>query len=205
MTRPPGSPKSPTRASRAPRPPKARTTPPRPAPTAPAADSVAVASAAGKGTGERPVVLAAIVGAHGIAGEVRLKLFTDDLSPYKRFNGGALTLRSLRDGGNGPIARFAEIADRTDAEARRGTELTVARSELPPLEEGEYYHADLIGLPCATAEGEAVGRVAAVENFGAGDILEIERPDGKRFMIPITGAQIGERVTVAADFIDSER
>ena len=58
------------------------------------------------------------------------------------------------------------------------------RSALPPLGEGEYYHADLIGLPCVSADGEALGTVVAVENFGAGDILEIERPDGKRAMIP---------------------
>ena len=71
--------------------------------------------------GPRRVVLAAIAGAHGITGEVRLKLFTDDLTPYKRFNDGALTLKSLRVAPNGAIARFAEIPDRTAAEGMRGT------------------------------------------------------------------------------------
>lgn len=148
------------------------------------------------------MTLAAIAGAHGINGEVRLKLFTDDLTPYKRFNDGALTLKSLRVASNGAIARFAEIPDRTAAERMRGTELTVARDELPPLEEGEFYHADLIGLPCDTDEGQPTGRVVAVENFGAGDILEIEKVDGKRFMVPVRAAQIGERVTVDGSFID---
>lgn len=127
------------------------------------------------------VVLAAVAGAHGIGGEVRLKLFTDDLSPFRRFNGGALTLTSLR----GTIARFAEVADRTAAEALRGTALSVGRAELPPLADGEYYHADLIGLPVVTPDGEAIGHVAAVENFGAGDVVEIARPDGKTFMAPL--------------------
>lgn len=127
------------------------------------------------------VTLAAIAGAHGIGGEVKLKLFTDDLAPYRSFNDGTLTIKSLR----GLIARFAEIPDRTAAERMRGTALTVPRSALPPLEDGEYYHADLIGLPCVTPEGAALGEVVAVENFGAGDVIEIARPDGKTFMVPM--------------------
>ena len=58
------------------------------------------------------------------------------------------------------------------------------RAALPPLDEGEYYHADLIGLACESAGGERLGTVAAVENFGAGDLLEVERPDGRRALIP---------------------
>jgi 16S rRNA processing protein RimM len=96
-----------------------------------------------------------------------------------------LTLTAVKPGSAGAIARFAEIADRGAAEALRGTLLTVPRSALPPLGEGEYYHADLIGLPCRSAQGEALGIVVAVDNFGAGDILEIEKPDGKRAMIPL--------------------
>jgi 16S rRNA processing protein RimM len=139
---------------------------------------------------DKPVTLAAVSGAHGVTGEVRLKLFGEGvaaLKRHKRFNDGALTLKSLRDDNKGgAIARFAEIADRTAAEQLRGTQLTVPRSALPPLDEGEYYHADLIGLAALSDAGEALGTVVAVENFGAGDILEIERPDGKRFMVPMT-------------------
>ena len=157
---------------------------------------------------DKPVTLAAIAGAHGVTGEVRLKLFGAGVAALKRhksFNAGALTLQSLRDDNKGgAIARFAEIPDRTAAERLRGTELTVARSELAPLEDGEYYHADLIGLSAVSEAGEALGTVVAVENFGAGDILEIERPDGKRFMVPMTEAAVpewnDERVVVAADF-----
>jgi 16S rRNA processing protein RimM len=132
-----------------------------------------------------------------VTGEVKLKLFTDDLSAYPAFNGGTLTLRALR----GNIARFAEVADRNAAEALRGTVLTVPRSALPELGEGEYYHFDLIGLACETGPGEPVGAVVAVENFGAGDILEVEQPDGRRFMVPVAAAEIGERVRVDAAYL----
>ncbi|HEX8381360.1 MAG TPA: ribosome maturation factor RimM [Allosphingosinicella sp.] len=137
---------------------------------------------------EDQVALAAIAGAHGIGGEVRLKLFArsaDSLKRHKAVRVGdrLLTLASVK-GDPTPIARFAEIADRTAAEALRGCLLTVPRSALPPLEEGEYYHADLIGLPCESKAGEPLGRVVAVEDFGAGDILEIEKPDGRRSMVP---------------------
>lgn len=148
------------------------------------------------------VVLAAVVGAHGIGGEVRLKLFTADLSPYRSFNNGALTLTTLRPNTAGAIARFAEVPDRSAAEALRGTVLAVSRSELPPLPEGEYYYADLIGIVAVSTDGEALGRVVAVENFGAGEILEIERPTGKRFMVPITACEIGEQALVDAAYVD---
>lgn len=155
---------------------------------------------------ERPVTLAVIIGAHGIAGEVRLKVFADDLGSYKSFNAGSLTLKSLRTGPNGAIARFAEVADRNAAEALRGTELTVPRSALPPLGEGEYYHVDLLGLPAVSTAGEALGQVVAIDNFGAGDVLEIERPSGKRFMVPMQPDAVPEwdteRLVVAEAFVE---
>jgi 16S rRNA processing protein RimM len=138
---------------------------------------------------DRQVTLAAIAGAHGISGEVRLKLFAESIESIRRLKSvqvgdRRLSLKSVKMAGGNPVARFAELSDRNQAEALRGQLITVTRSELPPLEEGEYYHADLIGLPCESAEGELLGQVAAVENFGAGDILEIEKPDGKRMMVP---------------------
>ena len=66
------------------------------------------------------------------------------------------------------------------------------RSALPPLAEGEYYHADLIGLPAVSTDGDALGRCVAVENFGAGDVLEIERPDGNRFLVPMRPEAVPE-------------
>ena len=159
---------------------------------------------------DNPVTLAAIVGAHGVTGEVRLKLFGEGLealSAHRSFNDGALTLKKLRDDGKGgAIARFAELPDRTAAEKLRGTPLTVPRSALPPLDEGEYYHIDLIGLAAVTQAGEPLGTVVAVENFGAGDILEIERPDGKHFMVPMRTEAVpewdSERLVIAHDFVE---
>ncbi|MBN8819847.1 MAG: 16S rRNA processing protein RimM [Sphingomonas sp.] len=156
---------------------------------------------------DRPVTLAAVIGAHGVAGEVRLKLFgdgPDSLKRYKTLNAGGrvLTLTSIRPGSNGAVARFAEVTDRNAAEGLRGTELTVPRSALPPLGEGEYYHVDLIGLRCVSDAGEAIGVVVLVENFGAGDILEIEKPDGKRFMVPIHAARVeADQATIDAAFV----
>jgi 16S rRNA processing protein RimM len=157
---------------------------------------------------DRPVTLAAIAGAHGVRGEVRLKLFgegAEALRAFSVFDAGArkLTLKSVRPANQGAVASFAEIADRSAAEALRGAVLTVPRSALPSLAPGEYYHHDLIG--------EAVGHVVAVENFGAGDILEIERPaeaghKPKRFMVPMTAQAVpawsAEGVTVAAAFVE---
>lgn len=160
---------------------------------------------------DRPVTLAVIIGAHGVTGEVRLKVFAEDLSVHPSFNGGTLTLKSVRPGNNGAIARIAEVTDRNAAEALRGTELTVPRSSLPPLEDGEYYHVDLLGLPVVSTEGAAVGKIIAIDNYGAGDVLEIERPSeddkpGKRFMIPMNTNAVPEwdeeRLIVASAFVD---
>jgi 16S rRNA processing protein RimM len=142
-----------------------------------------------------------------VTGEVRLKLFAesvDSLKRHKSFNNGALTLKSLRPHKDGAIARFAEAADRNAAERLRGTVLTVAREALPALSEGEYYHGDLIGLPCISTDGTAIGTCIAVENFGASDVLEIEKPDGKKFMVPMTVEAVpewGERIVIAAEFV----
>ncbi len=156
---------------------------------------------------DRPIPLAVITGAHGVAGEVRLKLFADSLDSlkvHKSFNDGTLALKALRQGPNGPLARIDGVNDRTAAEKLRGTELTVPRSALPPLETGEYYHFDLIGLPAVSTDGVALGMCVAVENFGAGDVLEIERPDTKRFMVPMNDRAVpdwdADRIVIDAAF-----
>jgi 16S rRNA processing protein RimM len=154
------------------------------------------------------VALAAVAGAHGIGGEVRLKLFAEDVDSLRRHQAlrageRDLILVSLRPGKQ-PIARFAEIADRNAAEALRGTLLTVPRSALPPLGEGEYYHADLIGLPCESPSGDALGTIVAVENFGAGDLIEVERPDGRRALVPFrpgVAELAGGRIVADPEFL----
>jgi 16S rRNA processing protein RimM len=157
---------------------------------------------------QKTVTLAAVAGAHGVTGDVRLKLFAesvDSLKRYKSFNDGALTLKSLRPHKGGAIARFAEITDRNAAEALRSTLLTVSRDELPPLGEGEYYYSDLIGLPCVSTDGTDLGICVAVENFGAGDIIEIEKPDRKKFMVPMTKRAVpewGDKIVIDAGFAE---
>jgi len=139
--------------------------------------------------GERRIALAAVAGAHGVKGEVRLKLFSDSVESLSRHQklivGDAeRRLLAIRDSGKTAVARFEGISDRSDAEALRGSLVEVERSHLPALEEGEYYHADLMGLPAVDGQGDAVGKVVAVENYGAGDLLEIELEDGRKSLIP---------------------
>lgn len=138
--------------------------------------------------GERRIALAAVAGAHGVKGELRLKLFSDSVESilrHERFCVGGVERRllSLREAKN-PVARFEGINDRSAAEALRGSLIEVDRSALPPLVEGEYYYADLVGLPAVGRDGKAVGIVAAVENYGAGDLLDLELEGGKHSLIP---------------------
>jgi len=159
-------------------------------------------------TGKR-VALAAVAGAHGVKGELRLKLFSDSvesLARHKRLvvGGRELALKDIKDGGKTAIARFDGVTDRSAAEALRGSLVEVDRDQLPPLEEGEYYHADLVGLPCVDEAGNALGTVVAVENFGAGDLLEVERPNGQRSLIsfrdPIARLD-GDRIVLDPEFL----
>ena len=163
----------------------------------------------GKSQPDKAIPLAVIIGAHGIKGEVRLKLFTDDVKNLKRhtsYDGGKLTLKSVRPNKDGAIAAFDQITNRNAAEAARGTELVVSRDDLPPLEEGEYYYSDLVGLPCFSSDGTDLGRCIAVYNFGAGDVLEIQKPDDKKFMVPMNADAVtswnDERICIAKEYCE---
>lgn len=144
--------------------------------------------------GEPRICLAAVVGAHGVRGLVRLKPFTEEPESVAAY--GPLTDESgrrsfvLRLKGRVKDLLLAEIegvADREAAQALRGTRLCVPRSALPPPEDPEeFYHADLIGLAAEDTAGQPLGRVVAVQDFGAGDLLELEAPDGRRFYLPFT-------------------
>jgi|SRR5579884_1385811 len=158
---------------------------------------------------EKRIALAAVAGAHGVKGELRLKLFSDSaesLSRHKKIFVGGVERRllSVREGGNTPVASIEGVTDRTSAEALRGSLVEVDRSALPPLQDGEYYHADLIGLPAFDRDGTRVGSVATVENYGAGDLLEIETTEGKRLLIPfregIADLEDG-RIVLDAEFL----
>jgi 16S rRNA processing protein RimM len=136
---------------------------------------------------ERRIALAAVAGAHGIKGEVRLKLFSDGIESLRQSKklyvaGIERKLIAVRDG-KMAVARFEGVADRGAAEALRGSLIEIDRSALPPLADGEYYHADIIGLPVLDRDGNAIGTVVAVENYGAGDLLEIALADGRKSLI----------------------
>lgn len=143
--------------------------------------------------GETSICLGAIVAAHGVKGLVKVACFTAaprDIAAY-----GPLTdergqrtfrLELIGPSKGGVIARLAGISDRDAAEALKGTRLYVPRAALPQTDEEEYYHADLIGLDARLPDGAALGRVIAVHNYGAGDVLELARDGAPSLMVPFT-------------------
>jgi 16S rRNA processing protein RimM len=147
------------------------------------------------------VVIARIGAAHGIRGEVRVKSFAAvpldavNYGPLTAPDGRQFTPASARRAGASPdmlVVKFAEVGDRNTAETLNGTELSVARSALPPAEEGEFYHADLVGLSAFMPDGTPLGTVVAVQNYGAGDLIEIERTSGGSLLVPFTAAAAPE-------------
>jgi len=147
----------------------------------------------------RDVLLATILGAHGLKGEVRVKTFTetpDSLGAYGPLHardGRAFTLESLKPGKDGEaVAAFVEIRDRETAEALKGVELLVSRARLPEAGTGEFYHADLVGLDAEDGEGRRIGKVLAVQNYGAGDVLVIAGDGGEEILIAFTRENVPE-------------
>jgi 16S rRNA processing protein RimM len=143
------------------------------------------------------VLLGAVLGAHGIKGEVRVKTFTlnpEDLGrygPLSTRSGRRLAVVAVRASKSGEaVVAFEGIKDRNGAEALDGEELYIARAALPPPEAGEFYHADLVGLAVADRSGSIFGKVLALHNFGAGDIVEIEFTGGKTEFVPFNAATV---------------
>jgi 16S rRNA processing protein RimM len=142
------------------------------------------------------ICVARIGAAHGVKGEVRLWPFTEDplalrdYSPLETADGARrFEIASLRAAKDHLVARFAGIGTREAAEALNGLELYVPRARLPAPAPGEFYHADLIGLAALSPQGEALGRIVAVHNFGAGDILELKPADGRpTLLLPFSDA-----------------
>lgn len=142
---------------------------------------------------ENKVCLGAIVGVHGIRGEVKIKCFCDEekhLTAYGALSNeqGDQTLEIKIVGHSKDLlrAKIKGVEDRNTAEKFVGMGLYIERDKLPKLEEDEFYHADLIGLEAQNDNGEKVGKVNALYNFGAGDILEIKTNEGVLEMIPFT-------------------
>lgn len=159
-------------------------------------------------TPQNPVQMAVIGAAHGIKGELRVKSFTGDplaladYGPLFTRDGRKFAVADIRPGKNDiVIVRFKGVSDRTAAEALTNTELFVDRSVLPQEgEEDEFYHADLIGLKVRDDTGAEIGRVAAVQNFGGGDILEIALDGRHEVLVPFSAAAVPE-IAVAAGYL----
>src|SRR5262249_36910692 len=155
-------------------------------------------------TARARICVAEIAGAHGTHGEVRLKSFTadpmavKDYAPLETEDGAPLRFDTIRAGKDHLIAQPGGVHDRAAAGKLARTKLYVARERLPWPAADEFYHADLIGLSAVTADGEEVGTVVAVHDFGAGDILELRLPGSDRtIMLPFTETFV-PRIDLAA-------
>jgi 16S rRNA processing protein RimM len=133
------------------------------------------------------VLLGRIAGAHGLKGEVIVHAYTEypeDIAAYGALcdaeGAREIELDVVRISEKGVIARVKGVRDRTQAEALKGMELWTSRERLPDVEDGAFYHADLIGLDAFAPDGRQVGKVVAVPNYGASDLLEIRLAGSRR-------------------------
>jgi 16S rRNA processing protein RimM len=165
----------------------------------------------------RDVLLAAVIGAQGLKGEVKAKIFTatpDALPSYGKLHdakGRTYKITAFRPTKEGEaVIAFEGIRDRNAAEALKGVELFVTRDALPAVETEEFYHADLLGLEAFDSEGRLAGKVAAIHNFGAGDVIEITRADGDSVMLAFTKETVplidvaGGRIEIAVPEDDED-
>jgi 16S rRNA processing protein RimM len=144
-----------------------------------------------------PICVARIGAPHGVRGAVKLWTFTEDPLAVRHY--GPLATKDgarqfevthVREAKGHLVATLKGIATREEAERLNGVELYVAREKLPATCEDEYYHVDLIGLAAVNAAGEPLGRVIAIHNFGAGDIIEVAPPNGATMLLPFTNAVV---------------
>lgn len=157
------------------------------------------------------LILLGIVGApHGVRGEVRIKTFTGDplaiagYGPLADGRGRSFEITDIRPAKEVVVARLKGVTTREAAEALNGTELFVARDKLSAdADEDEFLQADLLGCSVIGPDGAVLGTVTAVENYGAGDLLDIETPDGRSVLMPFTKA-FTPRIDIAAKRIEAE-
>ena len=142
---------------------------------------------------EERVLVGAVIGPHGIRGEVKVKTFTEEprslaaYGPVETAQGDRLKILALRESKDAEVVvSFAGVKDRNTAELLKGIELYVRRDALPKPAEGEFYHADLVGLEVEDEGGAVIGKVRGVQNFGAGDLIEIEDFEGDLRFVPFT-------------------
>jgi 16S rRNA processing protein RimM len=143
------------------------------------------------------ICVARIGAAHGVRGAVKLWTFTEDPLAVKDYGplltkdgGRQFEVTQMHEAKGHLVATLKGVASREDAERLNGVELYVAREKLPQTDDGEYYHVDLIGLAAVNGRDEPVGRVIAIHNFGAGDIIEIAPPGGATMLLPFSNAVV---------------
>ncbi len=136
---------------------------------------------------ETRVCVAQIGAAHGLRGGVHLRSFTEEPTAFAQYGpletedgSRRLEIDTVKPSRDGFTVRFVGVTRREQAEALRNVNLYVDRDQLPPAEDGEFYYADLIGLSALTPDGEVIGEVTALHNFGAGDIVELTLSDGSQ-------------------------
>lgn len=160
-------------------------------------------------TASRQLLMGRIGAAHGIKGEVRIQSFTEeplalvDYCPLATNRPGlTIEIEAARASTNVLVARLKGVTDRSAAEKLNGVELYVDRDKLPPPDaEDDFYHADLIGLDARLADGTVIGKVTAIPNFGASDLIEVrDERSGDTFLYPFTKAVVPE-VRIAEGYI----
>jgi 16S rRNA processing protein RimM len=143
------------------------------------------------------VCVARIGAPHGVRGAIKLWTFTEE--PMAVMQYGPLSTKdgtrkfevaSAREAKDHLVATLKGVVTREEAERLNGVELYISRSKLPATDADEYYHADLIGLSAENAAGEPIGRVIAIHNFGAGDIIEIAPLHGTTLLLPFSNAVV---------------
>jgi 16S rRNA processing protein RimM len=146
---------------------------------------------------QKSLCIGVITGAQGLRGAVRIKSFTADPVDIDAYGpvsdeGGKRTfeLKSIGQSKGVVVATLTGVTDRNAAEALKGLQLFVSRDRLPPAEDEEYYHADLLGLAAELVGGEPLGRITAVYDFGAGDAIEVTQTGGGVVMVPFTKAAV---------------
>lgn len=154
-----------------------------------------------------PICIAKILTAHGVRGFVKVDCFLENphelesYNPLKTSDGKEITLHLKNPIKGKFLAEIKGVTDRNDAEKYRNIELFTERDKLPEPEEG-FYHSDLIGMSLKNKQDQIIGKVIAVENFGAGDLIQVQPVSGKIFYLPFTEPYVGE---ILDDFIEVDR
>ena len=153
------------------------------------------------------ICIGMIVGVHGVRGHLKIKAYTgnpaalDRYGPLSLDDGRLLHLKVNSVSAKGPVIAMAqEVTDRDEAELMRGLELFISRDALPPAENDEVYHTDLIGLDARGMDGEAIGVIVGLHDFGAGDIIEVKPPSGPTMMLPFA-PEYRDEVRPGAGFV----